>query len=103
VSPEDRNPNELDTLGWVCVAPQDDARDLVERLARHTWISADAAAMYSAIRAALAKNAPRDRETLTAIATREGFPDLDWEYVLQPGAAAYELDVETLVNDWEQK
>ena len=59
--------------------------------------------MYSAIHAAIAKNAPRDRETLTAIATREGFPDLDWEYVLTAGAAAYDLDAETIIHDWEQK
>ena len=89
---EERIALEVRALTALCAAPGDDARAGTSRLAGYSWSSPDAEAMYSAIRSALARNARLDRETLTAIATREGFPDLDWEGVLAPTSRPDDAD-----------
>jgi hypothetical protein len=97
VKAEDRAALELRTLAGLCAGASSAARAGIRRLTGYTWTSPDAAAMYSAVRAALAKNARLDRETLTAIATREGFPDLDWETLLKPAAAHENVDASALI------
>lgn len=94
---EERTALEIRALTALCAGPGQDARAGLVRLAAYSWISADAAAIHSAIRSALARNARLDRETLTAIATREGFPDLDWEDVLAPTSHRGDADLASLI------
>jgi hypothetical protein len=93
---EERIALEMRALAAVCAAPRDDARAGMVCLAAYSWMSADAAAMHSAIRSALARNARLDRATLTSIATREGFPDLDWEGVFAPTSRHDDVDLASL-------
>jgi hypothetical protein len=91
---QERSALEVRLLAALCAARQKDARNGVAPLAKYSWLSADAAAMYSAIRSALARNAALNRETLTTIATREGFPDLDWDSVLAPASRNAQADAD---------
>jgi hypothetical protein len=97
VTAEERIALEMLVLTALCAASGKEARAGVTSLAAYSWMSADAAAMFSAIRSALARNARLDRETLTSTATREGFPDLDWESVLAPMSRHDDADLASLI------
>jgi hypothetical protein len=94
---EERIALETRVLSGLCAEPGENPRVGVTQLAAYPWMSADASAMFSAIRSALARNARLERETLTAIATREGFPDLDWEGVLAPKSRHDDADLASMV------
>jgi hypothetical protein len=93
---EERIALEMRVLTALCAAQGMAARAGATSLAAYSWMSADAAAMFSAIRSALARNARLDRGSLTAIATREGFPDLDWEGVFAPTSRHDDVDLASL-------
>jgi hypothetical protein len=59
-------------------------RAAVARLAGYDWSQPDHAVVFSAIRSSAERGATVTSETLMALATRAGFPDLELQAYFQP-------------------
>jgi hypothetical protein len=76
----ERSELEVRVLRAVCARRDAALRAAVKMVARYSWTAPDHAVVYAAVRAALERGAAATtRESLSGLATRAGFPDLDWD------------------------
>jgi hypothetical protein len=85
----DQSALELRVLRSLCASTQlARTRAAVARLAGYDWTEPDHAVVFTAIRGAAERGAAVTSETLMALATRAGFPDLELQAYFQPREAS---------------
>jgi hypothetical protein len=92
----ERSELELRVLRQVCVRRDAELRAAVKMVAAYSWTVPDHAVVYAAVRAALERGAAATEETLSGLATRAGFPDLDWDLYF---ADVEEMDLEAEIAE----
>jgi hypothetical protein len=95
----DRAALELRALRELCAcADVPRLRAAVTQLRTHEWHDADRAVVFAAIHESVERDGKLARETVIAMATRAGFPDIDFEQYFARGDEELGGAVEALLN-----
>ena len=95
----DRAALELRALSELCAcADVPRLRAAVTQLRAHEWLDADRAVLFAAIHECVGRDAKVTREAVIAMATRAGFPDIDFEQYFARGDEELGGAVEALLK-----